>query len=370
MAGEGRVTDMTDSPQRPLRILAVGPVVEGSTTVQRFHALRDLGHELRVVTTAKAEASETIRPSLPQRIGRRLFGPRDLTGANAEILSAIRESSFDVLWIDKGLTIQPATLSEVHRIQPACQIVGFSPDDMMNPGNQSRDFLKGLPFYHFYVTTKSYNVTELKELGCPEVLFADNGYDPHTHRPRVVSAEEEPRLGGAVGFIGQWEPDRAESLRHLGRAGLSVRVWGYTWERMRDVPPSVRLENRPLWGDDYAKAICAFKINLCFLRKSNRDRQTTRTMEIPACGAFMLAERTDEHARLFDEGREAEFFSNDDELLDKIRHYLEHEDERLRIARAGYERCVRDHYSNSERLRQILERIRDCRSKGPQISAV
>ncbi len=361
---------MTDSTQRPLRILAVGPVVEGSTTVQRFHALRDLGHELRVVTTVKAEASETVRPSLAKRIGHKLLGPRDLTGANAEILSAIRDSSFDVLWIDKGLTIRPETLAGVRNIQPACQIVGFSPDDMMNPGNQSKGFLKGLPLYHFYVTNKSYNVQELKGLGCPEVLFTDNAYDPHTHRPMAVSAEEEQRLGGAVGFIGQWEPDRAESLRHLGRAGLPVRVWGYTWERMHDVPSSVLLENRPLWGDDYAKAICAFKINLCFLRKSNRDLQTTRTLEIPACGAFMLAERTDEHARLFDEGREAEFFSNDDELLDKIRHYLEHEDERLRIARAGCERCLRDRYSNSERLRQILERIRGCRSKETQISAV
>lgn len=355
--------------QRPLRILAVGPVIEGSTTVQRFHALRDLGHEMRVVTTATAKASDTVRPSLLKRIGHRLLGPRDLIRANAQVLSAIRELSFDILWIDKGLTIQSETLLEVRRIQPACRIVGFSPDDMMNPGNQSRDFLRGLPFYHFYVTTKSYNVAELKELGCPEVLFTDNGYDPHTHRPTVVDADEKHRLGGPVGFIGQWEPDRAESLRRLGRAGVPVRVWGYTWERMRDVPSSVQLENHPLWADDYAKAICAFDINLCFLRKANRDRQTTRTMEIPACGAFMLAERTGEHVRLFDEGKEAEFFSSDDELFSKVRHYLEHEDERLRIARAGYERCLRGRYSNSERLQQILERIRDNGPKEPQTAA-
>jgi spore maturation protein CgeB len=114
------------------------------------------------------------------------------------------------------------------------------------------------------------------------------------------------------------------------------------------------LENRPFWGDDYARAICAFDINLCFLRKCNRDRQTTRSIEIPACGAFMLAERTDEHLRLFEEGKEAEFFSTEGELLDKTRYYLEHGDSRRNIAARGIQRCVRDAYSYPERLQKVL----------------
>ncbi len=352
---------MTESFQHPLRVLAVGPIVEGSTTMQRFRALRELGHEVCEVSTVKMIASALIKPSFLDRVQHKLMGPTDRANANAEILSAIRQSPFEIVWIDKGLTIHPDTLRTIRNIQPTCRIVGFSPDDMMNPCNQSRHFLRGLPLYDCYVTNKSYNVTELKALGCRDVLFMDNAYDPRTHRPVVVSDEERKRLGGPVGFVGQWERDRADSIRYLGRAGVPVRVWGYTWERMHDIPPSVRLENYPLWGDDYAKAICAFGINLCFLRKSNRDRQTTRTMEIPACGAFMLAERTDEHLRLFVEGREAVFFSTNDELLKKTQHYLAHKDERLRIAQAGYERCLRSRYSNSERLKQLLENI--CESR-------
>jgi hypothetical protein len=264
---------------------------------------------------------------------------------------------FDLLWIDKGLTIHARTLKLARASQRDCRIVGFSPDDMLNPANQSRHFAPGLPLYDFYVSTKSFNVDELQALGCPKVLFMENAYDPHTHRPLPVGERDRLRLGGPVGFIGQWEPARAESLRGLALAGIPVRVWGYTWERMRNAPPALRLENQPCWGDEYARAICAFDINLCFLRKSNRDLQTQRTVEIPACGAFMLAERTEEHLRLFTEGREADFFSSDQELIEKTRYYLANPEERRQIALRGRQRCLRDGYSYQERLSRALDRI-------------
>ena len=71
----------------------------------------------------------------------------------------------------------------------------------------------------------------------------------------------------------------------------------------------------------------------------------------------MLAERTDEHARLFVEGREAEFFASTEELLAKCRYYLEHEDERRRIAEAGLRRCREGRYDNQGRLQTVLSHL-------------
>lgn len=344
---------------RPRRVLYVGPMLPGSTTLQRFSALQDLGHAMTAVTTVPDSRARRSPPSLVARARRKLFGPHDQVRANTGILAALGAEAFDLAWIDKGLTIRPRTLQAIRNAQPQCRIVGFSPDDMMNPSNQSAKFLRGLPAYHVYITTKSYNVAELQQLGCPRAVFMPNGYDPHTHRPMPVTPHERAALGGPVGFVGQWEPDRAASLRTLARAGIPVRIWGYTWERMTDVPADVRLENRPVWGDDYARAICAFDVNLCFLRKCNRDLQTTRTVEIPACGGFMLAERTDEHLEMFEEGKEAEFFSSAEELLAKTRYYLRYPEQRQRIARAGYERCQRSGYSYPDRLHRVLQGVVD-----------
>ena len=98
-------------------------------------------------------------------------------------------------------------------------------------------------------------------------------------------------------------------------------------------------------------------ISLCFLRKMNFDRQTTRSVEIPACGGFMLAERTEEHLSMFKEGKEAAFFSSNIELLEKCRYFLNHEEERNLIAKNGFKICRENGYSNIETLRKVLQSI-------------
>jgi spore maturation protein CgeB len=123
--------------------------------------------------------------------------------------------------------------------------------------------------------------------------------------------------------------------------------------------PNLKVENKPLYGEDYVKALCASKINLAFLRKANQDQQTSRTIEIPACGAFMLAERTTELTYLFQEGKEAEFFAfdNTQELIEKITYYLNHETERKEIARLARERCLNSRYSYEEILSPLLKQV-------------
>ena len=89
----------------------------------------------------------------------------------------------------------------------------------------------------------------------------------------------------------------------------------------------------------------------------NNDLQTTRTMEIPACGGFMLAERTAEHENLFEEGKEAEFFSHNEELYEKCLKYLNDDYLRNKVAKAGYNKCIKAGYSNFDTIKAVIERI-------------
>jgi len=311
-------------------ILYVGPLQHGGTCLQRLKALQFLGHETIAVDTMPPEAEKLSR-SLIHRIIKRLFGPRDFAGANESIIQLVKNKSPDILWIDKGLIIKPKTISAAKELYPAIKVISYSPDDMLNPHNQSKYYLDCIPLYDVHITTKSYNVAELRQLGAQKVLFVDNAFCPFTHRPQKVSGKERKFLGGPVGFIGTFEEDRAQQLAYLAQRGIDVKVWGNWPRKLRNKYSKLQVMENGLWDLDYAKAICSFDINLGFLRKEMRDLQTTRSIEIPACGAFMLAERTDEHLRLFTEGVEAEFFGSKEELLDKVKYYLKNNDARQRI---------------------------------------
>jgi spore maturation protein CgeB len=341
------------------RVLYVGPLGPRGTCYQRMRAIADLGYEITPIDTDPIDTKKW-QNRLCNWVRRKINGPIDLCGVNARIGRLIQEGAYNVLWVDKGLTVRAETLMRVKELHPGTVIVSYSPDDMLNLDNQSREYLAGVPLYDLHVTTKTYNVGELKELGARDVFFVDNGFCPYTHRPVLVSAGERLRLGGPVGFVGTCERSRASSIAFLAQNGIAVKVWG-EWPSIWSIIYGVRsaqVMGRAVFADEYAGAICSFKIALNFLRKINRDLQTTRSVEIPACGVFMLAERTDEHLALFKEGVEAEYFSTNQELLEKVRYYLAHDDERQAIAERGRRRCIDGNYSNQARLAKVFDYLK------------
>jgi spore maturation protein CgeB len=342
----------------PVKILYVGEFLPGATSEQRARALSDLGFEVLPVSVSDFPAPVRGWTLLARWLyaAHLPIGYPEPIGLNAAIVAAGRRIKPDVLWLDKGIFVRRRTIETIRKENPDCLVIGFSPDDMHARHNRSHQFDSHLDLYDAFLTTKSYNVLELTRSGCPNVVFVPNGYDPQTHRPMPVDAQAQ-RLGAAVAFIGTYEPDRARSLRNLALAGIPVRVWGANWQNWRRRPRGAVVEGRAIYGDDYARAISASAINLAFLRKTNRDLQTTRSVEIPAVGGFMLAERTDEHRKLFEEGVEAEFFGSDAELIEKCRYYLVHPPERLRIAEAGRHRCLTSGYDYRSRLSTALQSI-------------
>lgn len=339
-------------------ILFVGPLYEGSTSLQRMNCLTKLGHRVLGVDQVPGRMIER-RFTLGWKVRRRLFGDWDESHLNRRLCELPSHLAPDLVWVEKGLTVEAPTLRALRARWPGALQLNYSPDDQFNPRNQSRQWLACLQLYDLHVTTKSFNVTELRAAGARDVFLVAKGFSPEVHRPHPVDAALRERLGADVGFIGWPEAARESSMRFLAKAGVPVRVWG-PWARGK-AAPNLRIEGRPLWADEYARAISATRINLGFLRRVNRDRHTTRSVEIPACGGFLLGERTPEHLELFREGTEAEFFDSDGEMLEKVRWYLGHEEDRARIAAAGWRRCHEGGYANDHRMAAVLEYTRSAR---------
>lgn len=340
-----------------MNVLAIGPMKGISNTCRlRTEALKKIAEHIDVISTNEKKTSFLFKCAFHLFQMGIPIGLPENCGENKKILNVVAKNNYDIIWIDKGITIRPETLKRIKRIQPNCVLVSYSPDNMVLRHNQSQNYLACIPLYDIHFTTKSYIVDELMQLGAKKVVFTNQSYDEDFHYPREITDSDVKRIGGEVGFVGTWEEARMNSILYLSRKGIPVRVFGTKeWQQCKNDNPNLTIEDHGLYSDDYAKSFKCFKISLCFLRKMNLDQQTSRTMEIPACGGFMLAERTDEHLSLFTEGKEAAYFSSDEELYQKCRYYLMHNDERQKIAKAGYNRAVASGYSNVETLRQLIE---------------
>lgn len=340
------------------KILFIGDLNEYGRGFQRYRTLKELDHHVIAFSHTKVSLPNHIEaPSFLFRVFWKLKIPLDNMGVNAKAYGAIQHFPFDIVWIEKGNMIWPWMLRRIKKLAPLARLVSCSEDDMYASHGHSLWYRLGLRYYDFVFTTKIYNLTELKQFGAKKtVLFLDS-FNEKTHRPIQLTKNEEARFSCDVGAIGAFEKERAESLLYLAEHGIKVAVWGNGWGAWANRHPNLDIKNEFLFGEEYSKAICATKINLNFLRKINRDEVTSRSVEIPACGRFMLGERTRRHLEFFEEGKEAEFFSSNEEMLQKVKYYLEQNEARDKIARAGRERCVKGGYSMRAQLDQMVNSV-------------
>jgi spore maturation protein CgeB len=218
------------------------------------------------------------------------------------------------------------------------------------------DFLSSTQFYDCVFTPKSFHIKPLKAASAQRVEFLPYAYDPWCHYPVKLNANEREQFTSDISFVGTWETKRAESLEALiaGNFPYRLTIWGNQWERLSAVAPLRKfVQFKPAVGETQAKVFAGTKIALAFL--SPPDLHTARTFEIPAYGAFMLAERTPEHTSFFEEGREIACFEGAQELRQKIDYYLSHDEERRTIAKAAHDRVIKGGHSYVDRMRRVLE---------------
>jgi spore maturation protein CgeB len=356
-------------------ILFLGQISRGQTSLMRMRALERLGHTVRGVNTFEPWSRTTWFKRQMQ--GRMQHG--SIIGEiNRSVLSAAHEFRPDLVWAEKQEFIRVETLESLHKL--GARLVHFTPDPYFTLSwKRTRIMDRALPVFDLLVYCKSYEREAYKAVGKP-TLYMPLGFCDETHRP---CRSDNARWRCEIGFLGGWEPRRERLLRAIVATGADLKIWGDYWDFLRDgrwTPRRHVILNQLARGDEYrfhrddalarayqgpgvyaaeyARALTGAKIGLGFLRQICADQHTTRSFEIPACGSMLLADRTDEHQEFFEEGKEAEFFDSDEELLEKVKFYIHNDAARERIAAAGYRRCITGRYAYICRLAATLDTIR------------
>lgn len=116
-------------------------------------------------------------------------------------------------------------------------------------------------------------------------------------------------------------------LKHNLYLNVMHRYGG--WVKPVSFPERVRL---------YQRAKIGFNVHW-----NNYGLGNQRLYQLPANGVMQICDCPDYLNQVFQVGEEIISFNNPDDLIDKIKYYLNHEDERRAIALAGYRRAMRDY---------------------------
>ncbi len=202
--------------------------------------------------------------------------------------------------------------------------------------------LQALELYDFFFTGESYIIPILeRRLGPERVHFLHGVADPRLFSPCRESELVDVEWAADVSFFGSPYPNRRSFFTHLSDHGVEVRLWGRAWEsgpafRHQCAPRSVGTVHK-------RRVYCGTRINLDLPAGHQQiNAISSRAFEVLCCGAFVLVEYRRDVERFFEIGREIEVFRSADEAVEKIRYFLEHDDERREVARRGQRRVLRD----------------------------
>jgi len=277
----------------------------------------------------------------------------DLKGLNSELLRQVRSFAPEIVLIAKGAFLTPATLAVV-KAESDAVMINYATDDPFNPRVSTQYMRDSIPFYDVYACTKLAIMDDVNRAGCVCVAYVPFAYKPEVHFPERSATEAERRkFESDVAFIGGCDEDRAPFFTRLLAAipSLNLALYGSNWDRW----PSLRRYWRGFAvGRDFRLALGETKVAINLVRRANRDDHVMRTFEIPACGAFMLAERTDTHVAHFGEARAAAYFDSPSEMIARVEYFLNDASARNMIRQHGL-RVVAGRDTYYERLRTIME---------------
>jgi spore maturation protein CgeB len=324
------------------------------TCLDRANALRRLGHEVTHVNLRALLPANVWIDRLIWRVGAAPLAP----WIRRALAKRLRGQRFDAAYVDNGDQVSPAVLHLLRTHAP--KVVSYTIDDPFG-GRDGRRFSalrSALPGYDLVVVPRAQNVEEARALGARRVLRVHMTADEVQHTPRLFSSAELEAWTSEVLFIGTWMPERGPFLAELLRLGVPLSVRGSNWRRAPEWPLLAKAyKGGPVFGDDYARAIQGARVSLGLLSKGNRDLHTTRSLEVPALGGLLCAQRTSEHIAMYDEGREAVFWSDAEECAGLCIGLLADEPRRNAIAEAGRRRVHRNGHFNEPMLRSVIEAL-------------
>ena len=273
----------------------------------------------------------------------------DLAELNGKLLAVVESFRPDVmLTVHMEYEIWLETL-EIIRARGDVATISWAADDSWKYREVSRFVGAG---YHAMTTTYDYVVPRYHADGIRNVLLTQ----------WAVSSDwlAEPlpahRCNYAVSFVGAAHGDRKATVAALRKAGIEVACFGHGWPA------------GPVSSNDIPDIMRRSFISLNFSNSRSENQIKARVFEVPGAGGFLLTEQARGLERYYRPGTEIAVFQDRDDLVEKVRYFLSHPDERDAIALSGHARTRREH-TYEQRMKELVAFALDAKTETAPNSA-
>jgi hypothetical protein len=221
----------------------------------------------------------------------------------------------------------------------------------------------------FFFTMAQGLVEDFRRAGVEKVAWLSQGFAPSFFEIGIPSPQSRDFFGSTLTFVGNLSEQseyigRRRSLGRAMREGFDLKWWGPEPARklrnlaFRLSPLGRAYGGRFVYGSEYAQVASLSAIFLAFDRAPHlRNSMSQRLYMAVGCGAFYLCQHLEGIEEVLVPGREIETFHGEEEMMEKIRHYVPREEARRKIAEQGKRRVLAQ-YTYRHRFLEMFSLLR------------
>ena len=222
-----------------------------------------------------------------------------------------------------GLTF---TVQQMNTLKRYCVVLGItlSDPDIFRTVSVYSDH------YDFHTTNSSQALPNYLSLGHDRTYHMPFAVDSQYFVPRPV----DPEYKCDVAVIGHPRPDRFEITNKLIE-DFDTILYGTNWPSHTKGVVS---------GEEWFKAAYSTRCLVNFPRTgAGNINIKAGVFEAVSTGRLLFTSYFEEMSKYFEYGKEIVGYDGTDDLINKIRYYLDNPQEADKIMKAGQDRCLRDH---------------------------
>jgi spore maturation protein CgeB len=220
-----------------------------------------------------------------------------------------------------------------------------------------------------FITMSEGLVNEFKRYN-NKSFFLTQAFAPSFFQIRKITDRDVNTYSTEVTFVGNLGSKpcylpRREFLKAVIKNGFKLKWWGPRLPRKISTIPLIigklgrAYGGKFVWGEEHAKICKLSKIYLGFDAQPHvRKSMSERLYIAVGCGAFYMCQYIDGIEDVLETDKEIVTFKSEQEMIDKIRYYLKHDDLRKKIAEAGKQRVLKEH-TYEVRMKDLIKIIED-----------